>query len=103
MFVKLGSDGKLMLIFPKLTDDLLFVRSIKVMAEFVSSIKKRFKISKSIIDSHINSNGCRIIQEESGDITVSMEDYMKLISRLYIMKEKRGQEEQKPSTEEYDT
>lgn len=62
MFVKLGRAHTLLFIPLRLPDDLLFAGGKLTTVDFVSKVKKRFQITKPIIDSHINFHGCRIAQ-----------------------------------------
>lgn len=65
-------------------------------------VKKRFNISRSIIDSDINFNGCRTSQDMNGTIKMSMKDYMDSIDSVYVRNERRKEQEIKATVEEYD-
>lgn len=57
----------------KLTDDLLFAANHDIMKEFVYKARLRFEVNKAIIDSHFNSNGCRIEQDNERSTKMSVE------------------------------
>lgn len=74
MFVKPGSDSKLIFILVKLTDDLLLPGSRAIMEQFVPEVKIRFHFSKSILHSHMNFKGAKISKGGTGNIQMCIKN-----------------------------
>lgn len=101
MFVKRGRSGDLIFILVKITDEILFSGSEGMIEEFITAIKKRFDVSKSIFDSTINCNGCKIQQDEKGNITMTMAEQMDQINIIPMAKSRRQQYNDKAKEAEY--
>lgn len=91
LFVKRGDKGKINMIVSKVTDDILMGGSVKHMEEFATMMKKRYEISKTIIDGIINFNGCRLSQDFGGKVEMSMEAYMASIKPIPVQPGRRKQ------------
>lgn len=74
MFFKSRRNRELTFILVKITDDILFSGKEEMMKDFTAAIRKRFDISKAIIDSDMNFDGCKIQQDKEGNITTVMDE-----------------------------
>lgn len=101
IFVKRKPNGSIQLLLAKITDDLLFAGTMQDMNEFVEKISARFKISKAIIDAPIDFNGCRITQDEHGDISMNMTTYVNSIQPMDVTRNRRKEAEDKATEDEY--
>lgn len=77
------------MILAKVTDDLLFAFDMNNMKEFSDKLRKIIKVSKTLIDQPIYFNGCRIVQDDDGNLTMDMDRYVKRINCMEI-KRRRG-------------
>lgn len=101
LFVKRDTNGLIVLLMAKVTDDLLMVGTKADLEEFVTALGKRFPISKSIIDATIRFNGSTIQQEPNGDVTISMTDYAESLQYLELTRDRRKQNDEKATAEEF--
>lgn len=63
------------------------------MEEFVEMISKKFKTSKVIIGAEVLFNGCRIIQDQAGNITMDMQEYVKHVEYIDITQDRKAHRE----------
>lgn len=89
------------MILKKVTDDLLFGADSDTMNYFVEQIERRFKIRKRIIDGRIIFNGCTITQNQQGDTSMDMKEYMSSIKSLDVTRARRKQVTEKATENEY--
>lgn len=89
IFVKRSSDGGIVMLMAKVTDDLLMAGSVEDIKEFVELIGKRFPISKAIIDNRIKFNGSEITQKADGTVILSMEEYLMEMQPIEISPERK--------------
>lgn len=101
MFVKRGMDGTSPFILIKLSDEFLFAGPIEVMKEFMEVFKKRFELSKAIMNSEINFNGWKLSQDDHRNINMSMSDHVASIQSLIVSKDRRRKADEKASLKEY--
>lgn len=101
LFLKRRKDSSIQLILAKITDDLLIAGTTNEMEEFVARISGRFDVSKTIIDAPINFNGCRISQDERGDVTMDMTAYLNTIKPMDITRNRRKEATEKATKDEY--
>lgn len=60
-------------------------------------------VSKSIVDDAILFNGCRLQQDETGIITMSMGSYVDSLKQMDIPRLRRKQAAEKATTKEYNS
>lgn len=101
LFLRRRQDGSIAMIMAKVTDDLLFAGTIYDMKDFSRRIGQRFKVSKTIIDQPINFNGCRIVQDTEGNITMDMSSYTSSIRDIDVTRNRRKEATEKATNEEY--
>lgn len=101
-FTKRRKDGSISILLAKITDDLLIAGELQAIKDFIEKLTGRFKVSKSIIDSAINFNVCRIQQDEEGNFEMNMADYLNMIKPLHISRMRRKESDQNATQEEYD-
>jgi len=65
--------GRTRLLIAKVTDDLLMSGSVAAIEEFTRQLQGRFEISKVVIDTKVEFNGCTLSQTSHGDIRMSMQ------------------------------
>lgn len=82
MFIRRGRSGELRFILFKITDNILFAGNGEMMKDFTAAIWKGFDIRKSIIDSGMNFNGCKIQQDKEVNITMAMDEYVQRINTI---------------------
>lgn len=102
LFLKRAEDGSISMLLAKVTDDLLISGKTDVLKNFLQQLTKKFKVSKSILDSQIDFNGCRITQDEEGNITMDMKKYVDSIQSLDITRSRRKEANDKATEKEYD-
>lgn len=100
LFVKRNKMGKIIIIIAKVTDDLLMGGSPSEIQNFATEIKKRFDVSKVIIDGAVHFNGCTISQDEEGNVEMSMFDYMAALRPIDIGSARRKMYDEKASKAE---
>lgn len=88
-FVKRNTEGKIIMILAKVTDDMLIAGSIEEIKNFITQVEKRFPISKSIINDDIKFNGCDITQDENNTIKMSMNAYVRNMKYIEIPTERK--------------
>lgn len=101
MFLRRNEESEIIFILVKVTDDILFAGKIDSMNHFVKLIRKRFEISKEIIDQPVNFNGCKIEKDREGSISINMDAYMQNLEGVEVDRVRRKQTEEKVSCEEY--
>ena len=101
LFLKRSSRGDIILMIAKVTDDLLMAGSVEYMRWFKDIIGKRFPISKCIVDSTVQFNGCRISKSKHGDIEMSMDAYVTAIPFLFVDRDRRKEQGEKATQKEF--
>lgn len=84
LYLKRDQSTNITLLLAKLTDDLLIAGSEQDMHNFATSIQKRFKIGKVVINANILFNGCEISQNEFGNVELSMTKYLESIKPVML-------------------
>ena len=102
LYIKRGQEGSIMLMIAKLTDDLLMAGTKVAMRQFADLISKRFTISKVILQGEIKFNGCSILRDESGDIRMSMNEYVAGIEPVQLSKNRLADVHSKATKHEAD-
>lgn len=74
LFIKMNDDGTIKITQAKMTDELLFDEYVDTMEDFYNKITKRLKVSKILLDKPIEFNGCRILQDDEGNIIIICTD-----------------------------
>lgn len=71
----LNSDGHNILLVAKVTDDLLMAGTLSNMKYFTEQLKRRFHISKVILDEKRHFKVCSISQSKTGAILMNMQTF----------------------------
>lgn len=100
LFVERDRSGTITMLVSKVTDDILMGGSTQHMEVFAARIKKRFEISKVIVDGIIHFNGCILTQGSAGGIEMSMETYMEAIPSIPVPTARRKQHDEKATKSE---
>lgn len=69
---------------------MLFARIDNFMRRFVEMSEERFDVIERIIDGKLNFNGCMIIQDEDGNISMDMTENLKSRSRTKKLARRAG-------------
>lgn len=75
IFIRRDHHQRISMILAKVTADILMASSFENMNRFAESLRRRFGVSRIIIDNKIIFNGCSIGQDRTGDIAMSMNKY----------------------------
>lgn len=102
-FIKHGKHGEIVFILAKITDNLLFAGSNDAMAQFVTVIKNRFEVCKTILDGPMHFIGCLVKQDQGGQVTMDLTDYMQRIEPMELDRSRRKQAAEKAKPTEYNT
>lgn len=90
IFLKEGKDGNITLIIAKITDVLLMAGHSLEMEEFVEQTSKEFNTSKVVVGTEAVFNGSRILQDQDGNVTMDMRDYVEGIDPIDIADERKA-------------
>ena len=93
LFVIRRPNRSIRMLCAKVTDDFLLAGSRQDLRWFDGMMRKRFTVSKSILDGRINFNGAVIEQDEQGSILLSMEAYMERVEPIPIERSRRKEQE----------
>lgn len=86
LYIKQNAAG---LSVAKVTDDLLLARTESEIHSFSEQVSTRFSTRKTIIGEPILFNGCSIVKDEQGSVTVSMQQYLDDVTYLAVCKLRR--------------
>ncbi len=92
LFVLRHQNGNVRMLCAKVTDDFLFSGCMADLMWFDDTIRKRFKVGKTILNGKMNFNGAVVSQDESGDISLSMEAYMARVKPIPLDRDRRKQQ-----------
>lgn len=101
LFIRRDSQGNISFMLAKITDDVLFTESSEHLRQFIERMKLRLDVSKAITCGPLKFNGCNIVQDKDGNITMSMGEYMKQVQPMTISRELRKQPDGKATEVEY--
>ena len=82
LFVKHNEHGDIQLIVAKVTDEFLLGGSLCEMCHFTEKLQKRFMVGKVIIDDKLHFDGCEIVQDKIGNVTMSMVRYLERLNPI---------------------
>lgn len=102
MFVKRNARGTIKFILAKISDEFLLAIREDDLRQFLDDVKSRFEVSKVLIDTPINFNGCHITVDEKGSIEMCMRSYMESVRRIDISRIRRKQADDRANSEEHD-
>lgn len=89
MHTKYDEHQNLVLLFAKVTDDILLAVKEEAVKHFCDLIKCRLKIRKTITGNRISFNGGNITKQEGKHITVEMTEYLASIECIQIPKKRK--------------
>lgn len=95
LFIKRDGNGGMEMILAKATDDTLFSSDISTMKDFSNKLSNSSKVSKTLIEEPIYFNGCHIEQDEKENVTMCMNEYMKMIQPIDIGTHRRMESAEK--------
>lgn len=93
IYIKRDDQNRIVIIAVKVTDDILLAGSIPHLNKFAEEISDRYKVSKVIIDDTINSNGCTITQDERGNISIDMTEFLSKLNPIATDRNRRKERE----------
>lgn len=93
LFVRRHQNGNVRMLCAKVTDEFLISRCAKNPTWFDKVTRQRFIVGKNILSGRMNFNCAIVEQNVSGDITLSMEAYMKRSQPISIDRERRKNQE----------
>lgn len=100
VFAKLDHAGAIVLLMGKISDDLLVAGRRAAIEEFFAALHSRWEIGKSVISDDLLFNGARILRNEhSGDISLSMNEYLSTRVQLLSLTRDRRKEESSSATD----
>lgn len=100
IYIKRDKNGMIIMIAAKVTDEILLACNISDLNDFAEDISKRYKVRKIIIDDTIQFNGCNIYQDNEGNITMDMSNFLSNIKPISIDKARRKQSDEKAKKHE---
>lgn len=90
------------MLLEKITDDLLLAEDLSTINDFVTKQTELFNVSKAISNSAINFNCCKIEQDNAGNISMNMKDYLYLINPMEMSRMMHKLSNQNTITSDYD-
>ena len=90
LYVKRDRKLGIELILVKLTDDLLISGAKNSVIALANAIRKRFTTRKFIVGEEIRFNGCILQQQENGDVTLCMQEYLDNIDEIQLSKPRQA-------------
>lgn len=78
------------MILAKVTDKLLFAADMDTMKDWYNKLTKSIKVSKTLLDEIIDFNGSRIVEDDEGNITMNMNQYLHGIRCMEITRGRRN-------------
>lgn len=102
VFAKLDSQGAIVLLIGKVTDDILCAGKEEDIEAFFEALHARWDIGKAIVSDNLLFNGARILRDHAtGEITLSMEEYLQeRVSLMPLTRERRKQQSSRATDEE---
>lgn len=88
-FVRRDRNECISMMFAKVTDDIPMAGSIEDMNSFTDYLRKIFVACKIIIDDEMIFNGCTIVQDRIGNISMSMDSYMENLKPIVLSGSRR--------------
>lgn len=94
LFVKRNESANIILMIPKVTDDLLLTDTESNMQLFIADLRQIWTVAKVMIDERFFFNGCEIVQDREGSLDMSMERYLERINFITLARARRKQFEE---------
>lgn len=91
LFIRRATDGSVVLLVAKVTDDFLLAGSLAEMEAFVDRLKRRFVVGKVVINDKVNFDGCELEQYKDGTIRMSMIRYLERLKPITMSRARRKQ------------
>lgn len=89
LFVKRNTNGKIVLLVAKLTDDFLACGNGPMLNEFFSKMQERFEVGMINHGPSFKFGGCEIEINKNGDIKISMKEYWNRIQAIQMTRLRR--------------
>lgn len=100
LFYKKGEDGKINILVAKVVDDFLIAGTTEAIDSFLEALGQHVKIGHIGRSDKLKFLGCCVTQSPSGDIELSMSEYMGRIKPLELSKSRRGETSDKATPAE---
>lgn len=88
LFLKRDATGRVVLLVPNVTEDFLLAGKPEKIGQFMSVLRKRFRVGKVIIDDRFFFDGCEVLQDNICIVDMSMHRYLERINEIHLTRER---------------